>query len=49
MYAVEFETASRDGIINIPEEYKDKIGNMDNIRLTESKKTSVQLLTSWSI
>lgn len=46
MYAVEFETASRDGVVNIPEKYKDKIGNRDNIRFRKSKKAGVQLLTS---
>ncbi len=33
MYAVEFETVAKDGYIHIPDEYKDKIDNKQNIRL----------------
>ena len=33
MYAVEFETVSKDGVIQIPQEYKDKLDNREDIRL----------------
>ena len=33
MYAVEFETVSKDGVIYIPQEYRDELGNRDDIRL----------------
>jgi len=33
MNAVEFETVSKNGFIYIPDDYKDKIDNKENIRL----------------
>jgi hypothetical protein len=33
MYAIEFDTTSKDGVIYIPQEYKDELGNRENIRL----------------
>ena len=33
MYAIEFDTASKNGVIYIPKEYKDELGNRENIRL----------------
>jgi bifunctional DNA-binding transcriptional regulator/antitoxin component of YhaV-PrlF toxin-antitoxin module len=33
MYAIEFDTTSKDGVIYIPKEYKDELGNRENIRL----------------
>jgi hypothetical protein len=33
MYAIEFDTTSKDGVIYIPQEYKDELGDRENIRL----------------
>lgn len=33
MYAVEFDTVSKDGVIFIPQKFKQELDNRDNIRL----------------
>ena len=33
MYAVEFNAISKDGVIVIPQEYRDELGNREDIRL----------------
>ncbi len=33
MYAVEFNATSKDGVIVIPQEYRDELGNREDIRL----------------
>jgi bifunctional DNA-binding transcriptional regulator/antitoxin component of YhaV-PrlF toxin-antitoxin module len=33
MYAIEFDTISKDGVIYIPQEYRDELGNREDIRL----------------
>ncbi|RLB95641.1 MAG: hypothetical protein DRH50_03570 [Deltaproteobacteria bacterium] len=45
MYAIEFRTKIKDGIIEIPKTYRDKIkNNVKVIVLTEEKKVSINMI-----
>lgn len=55
MYAIEFDTTSKDGVIYIPQEYRDELGNRENIRLvvmydmvpTNNIGNSLEILGYW--
>jgi len=44
MYAIEFESRAKDGIIYIPERYKKELDNKENIKLVVLYDTNISTL-----